>query len=80
MAARYFETPYFRYIHRVSSVLAEGDPATDDRTAGAADRMDAAEVRRLYDALRPSLKREADRDRAEEAGRTILNPDGTPII
>ena len=24
-----FETPYFRYIHRVSSALAEGDPATD---------------------------------------------------
>ena len=48
-------------------------------TAGC-DRIGQAAVRQAYETARPTLEKAAVRDREEEAGRTNLLPDGTPMI
>lgn len=44
------------------------------------DRIGQGDVRRAYEAARPALEKAAACDREEEAGRTHLIPDGTPVI
>lgn len=57
-----FETPYFRYVHRVSSLLAEGDMATDvavffDARAFFAGGMDAEFAARQHNQAAQLLDR-----------------------
>ena len=46
----------------------------------AVNMLDQADVRRLYEAVRPALREAAERDHAEERSRTLLTPNGTPMI
>ena len=79
-SAAELEKGVFVAVGKARTKVFEIRPVAKDGNLEAKDMMDAADVRRLYEELRPSLRREADRDHEEEAGRTILNPDGTPII
>lgn len=79
-SAAELEKGVFVVLGKARTKVFEIRPSGMGAAADAVEKMDAADVRRLYEELRPALRREADRDHAEETGRTILNPDGTPLI
>jgi len=78
--AAQLEKGLFLGVGAARTAVFEIRPAAEHAERKAVDRLDMTDFRELYEAARPRLKPLADRDREEEAGRSLLVVDGTPMI
>ena len=71
---------FFAGIGAARTKIFEIRPAAEHAERSAKNKQTPASLKAIYRELKPALEEKARRDREEEAGRTILCPDGLLVI